>query len=398
MRLLTVGNMYPPHHQGGYEVVWRSFVRHARERGHEVAVLTTDHREPGAEGAAEDPGVHRDLRWYWHDHDFPKRSLRERVLLERHNARALDGMLAVHRPHVVMWWAMGGMSLGLVRRAARAGVPAVGVVHDAWPAYGPEVDGWVSSRGGRALAPLLRLPARLHPQDVAAWSCNSAFTAEVALRQHGWEAVRDRVRVDHPGIDPARLPRAAPRASFGWNLLCIGRVEPRKGLVHAVDALAQLPAEATLTIVGGGDDGHAAELRERAAALGLRERVTLTGPVSDVAGAYAAADAVLFPVTWEEPFGLVPVEAMAVGRPVVATATGGAAEFLRDGENALVVPKADPGALAHAVRRLAGDPALRARLRDGGSRTAEHFTETRLNEALEALVSRVGDRPAGAGR
>ncbi len=83
----------------------------------------------------------------------------------------------------------------------------------------------------------------------------------------------------------------------------------------------------------------------------------------------------LFPVTWPEPFGLVPLEAMACGRPVVATATGGAAEYLRDGENCLIVPVDDPQSLAAAVQRLAADEALRAGLVAGGHATAARLTQ-----------------------
>ena len=108
--------------------------------------------------------------------------------------------------------------------------------------------------------------------------------------------------------------------------------------------------------------------------------------------AYAAADATLFPVIWEEPWGLVPLESMAVGRPVVATGTGGSGEYLRDGENCLIFsPKDDPSALAAAVRRLAGDAGLRERLRRGGFETAERFTERAFDDAVvDAIEAAAG--------
>jgi glycosyltransferase involved in cell wall biosynthesis len=80
---------------------------------------------------------------------------------------------------------------------------------------------------------------------------------------------------------------------------------------------------------------------------------------------------------------------MAVGRPVVATGTGGSGEYLRDGRNALVYePRDDPGALAAAVRRLAGDGALRDSLRAGGFETAERLTAAAFDGAVaEALAA-----------
>jgi glycogen synthase len=94
----------------------------------------------------------------------------------------------------------------------------------------------------------------------------------------------------------------------------------------------------------------------------------------------------LFPVRWSEPWGIVPLEAMAFGRPVVATGLGGSGEYLRDGKNCLLVAPSDPSALAAAVRRLAADAGLRERLRAEGQATAHTHTETVFNQAVvEAL-------------
>jgi glycosyltransferase involved in cell wall biosynthesis len=128
----------------------------------------------------------------------------------------------------------------------------------------------------------------------------------------------------------------------------------------------------------------------------VQDRVALHGRLAraEVPAAYAAADAVLFPVTWPEPWGLVPLEAMAVGRPVVATGTGGSAEYLRDGENCLLAAPGDPAALARAVARLQSDAALRARLVAGGRATAARhdqraFVERQCAEIEAAVTMRL---------
>ena len=117
-----MGNIYPPHAPGGgYELTWRSAIAHLRARGHDVRVLASVHREPGVPAEAlEDPDVHRELPWYWWDHAFPERGLRERVALEREAAAVLERHLADFRPDAVCWWGMGGMSLGLIERVRRA--------------------------------------------------------------------------------------------------------------------------------------------------------------------------------------------------------------------------------------------------------------------------------------
>ena len=91
VRVLTVGNMYPPHDlRGGYELMWAAAVRELRSRGHRVRVLTADYEAPGrSTPAGEEAEIRRELRWYWHDHAFPRRGLAEVIELERHNARVL---------------------------------------------------------------------------------------------------------------------------------------------------------------------------------------------------------------------------------------------------------------------------------------------------------------------
>jgi glycosyltransferase involved in cell wall biosynthesis len=110
---------------------------------------------------------------------------------------------------------------------------------------------------------------------------------------------------------------------------------------------------------------------------------------------YLAADVALFPSEWAEPFGLVGLEAMACATPLVATGTGGSGEYLRHEVNALVVAPGDPAALAAAVRRLAGDAALRRRLVASGRRTASRFTAGAMADELEAWHAAAAARFAG---
>lgn len=385
MRILAVGNMYPPHHFGGYELVWQSAMRAARDAGHEVRVLTTD-LDTGASGE-DDPGVFRELRWSWRDHGFPALGIRRRVALERHNARVLDRHLDELRPDVVSWWSMGGMSLSMMERVRRRGIPAVAFVHNEWLDYGRKVDGWSYpfATRFRALAPIAErvtgVPARL---DLGA-AARYVFVSDVTRRRNielGGVALES-TGVAHSGIDPAFID-PQPEQPWRWRMLYVGRLDERKGVRTAVEALAQLPGEASLTIVGGWDEDERRRLSELAERARVAERVVFAGQRSrdELRAAYRDCDAVVFPSIWEEPWGLVPLEAMGQGRPVVATGRGGSGDYLRDGENALLFEAGDAGALAAGVERLAADPALRARLREGGLATAPQYTEDHFNQAV----------------
>ena len=392
MRILTVGNMYPPHHLGGYELMWHSAVRHLREAGHQVRMLTTDYRNPSPDpDIAEDPEVRRDLRWYWHDHEFPRMGGLERARLERHNGRVLERELRDLQPDAVGWWAMGGMSLSLIESVRRAGLPSVGIVADMWMLYGPQVDGWTRlvRRLRRLGSPVSRMAGIPPGRDLSGvtWLFSSDLLRVRAL-EAGYRF--ESCEVAHPGVDE-RLFRPQPEHEWRWRLLYVGRIDERKGIDAAVAALSHLPAEAHLTVLGAGDDEYLTSLRALGSELGLEGRVEFgVRPRTRLPAAYAEADALLFPVRWEEPWGIVPLEAMAVGTPVVGTGRGGSGEYMEHGDNALVIGEhAGPEELARAVSELASDPALRGRLREGGLRTASRFTEAAYNARIAAAFERV---------
>ncbi|MEO8969238.1 MAG: glycosyltransferase family 4 protein [Solirubrobacteraceae bacterium] len=398
MRILTVGNRYPPWSVGGYERLWAGLVADLRERGHHVRVLTT-RSDPGdlagSGTPAIDPDVHRELGWYWREHAFPRCSLAATVRRERANAAVFGRHLAAHRPDVVVWFSMGGMSLALLGQAAAAGLPAVAVVADDWLSYAPRVDGLSRRLPGplrRRLSPVVTRALgigpgpRMVPGPQLRVSFISRFLRDAARASGGWTAAGD---VDHPGVDPGRFAPAAP-APWAGRLLCCGRIDPRKGIAIAIQALAQLP-DASLTVDGDGDRSERERLIAVAVRAGVGDRVRwqVSAPEA-LAGVYAACDALVFGVTWPEPWGLVPLEAMAVGRPVIATRTdGGTAEYLHPEVNCIVVTPGDPAGLAGAVRRLATEPELRERLVAGGRRTAARLTQAGWQAAIRGHLQAV---------
>jgi glycosyltransferase involved in cell wall biosynthesis len=372
VRILTVGNRYPPEGFGGYEALWQDTVVWLRGRGHEVTVLACELPAPA------EPGVRRELPWYWRDHRFPRLGPRARWEIERRSRATIERAIAQTGADAVAWFSMGGMSLSPITRTA---LPAIGVVGDEWLAYGPKVDGW------------LRMTRRRFRGTGVLWIFISRALLD-RTRRYGTEPAE--TLIAHPGVDAAAFRVSAAHAWTG-DLLYAGRIDRRKGIATAVQALAELP-NSRLSVDGGGDEDHAVELRALAARLGVEVAFERT-PREALAARYGAADVLLHPVTWQEPWGLAPLEAMACGTPVVATGTGGSGEYLRDGENALLFEPGDASSLAAAVARLRDDPGLRARLRSGGLETAAKFTASAFFEAVErALVERASSSLASGAR
>ena len=168
---------------------------------------------------------------------------------------------------------------------------------------------------------------------------------------------------------PALLPHPA--------VVFVGRLHQQKGVDTLVKAVPLLPPAAHLTLVGDGPERG--RLHRLATGIGVAERVHVTGflPHAAVPGMLAAADVVVLPSRYEE-LGTALVEAMAAGRPVVASAVGGITELVRDGVDGLLVEPGDPTALAAAVSRLLRDRALAAGLGASARRRVASFDWTRL--------------------
>jgi D-inositol-3-phosphate glycosyltransferase len=164
------------------------------------------------------------------------------------------------------------------------------------------------------------------------------------------------------------------------RIVSVGRLVPRKGMDLVIRALRELAdggrRDVELVIVGGPgtsagleEDPEAQRLRALAAELGVADRVILRGQVSrvEMPAVLRSADAVVC-APWYEPFGIVPLEAMACGVPVIAAAVGGLVDTVVDGKTGLHVPPQDPGAIATAIDTVVSDPQWSREFGDAGYR------------------------------
>jgi phosphatidylinositol alpha-mannosyltransferase len=204
------------------------------------------------------------------------------------------------------------------------------------------------------------------------------------------------------GVDVPYFARAVPLARWqdgSPNVLFVGRHEPRKGLLDLLKAhriLRRTGHDNRLLVVGSGPQER--EARRYVATRGLQE-VEFLGRVSDVEKAQLlrTADVFASPATGGESFGIVLLEAMAAGAPIVASDIHGYKGVVRRGREGLLVPPHEPKALATAIARLLDDPALRASMSEAGRARAEEFSWPRVTAKVEDYYGFVIRRLAATG-
>jgi phosphatidylinositol alpha-mannosyltransferase len=238
-----------------------------------------------------------------------------------------------------------------------------------------------------AAAPLLRpvwakLLGRIAVSEAAARFVGSRF--------------HDGLRVIPNGCDVDLFAGAPPLEDFppGRRMLWVGRLDEQKGFPVAVRAFAILAAELTdltFVVVGEGRDRSAVSVLPE----DIRRRVVMAGsvPHGDLPSYVAGADVFVAPALGQESFGIVLVEAMAAGVPVVATDIAGYREVVRHDVDGILVPRGDPFALAAAVRKVLSDSALAARLADAGRARAQRFRWDVVIEEIEAVYEEALGRP-----
>jgi glycosyltransferase involved in cell wall biosynthesis len=372
MKVLVVSGIWPPD-VGGPASHAPQVAAFLLARGHEVAVVTTAREQP----APQPYPVH------WISRSLPKGLVHVRTGLEvTRRARAADvvyttgmfgrsaaGAALARRPYVIKLTADPAFE-----RARRRGIVDGGV------------DEFQAEDGGLKVR-VLRGARDAELRGAAHVFTPSTWLSELAV-SWGVDAARVSVLPNPAPVLPVLPPREELRASFGMNgatLAFAGRLTAQKALEVALEALARVD-DVALLIAGEGD--RRGPLEAKTAELGLGSRVRFLGavPRERIVELFRAADATVLSSSWEN-FPHTVVESLAAGTPVLATATGGVAEVVRDGVNGLLVPSGDPEALAAAIRRYLGDEELRARLRDAAAPSVVEYAPERVFSRLEQALA-----------
>jgi glycosyltransferase involved in cell wall biosynthesis len=256
--------------------------------------------------------------------------------------------------------------------------------------HGPEV--WRMGKGLRASFWVDRQVGRLVDRYIAVSHAAARHLIETK------RVPKDKIRVIHNGRDLDRFGptntqrRTATRNSLGLRdqptIMTLARLDEQKGHRHLIDALAKVAAhrpDVVTILVGEGPLEN--PLRAQCAALGMTDRIRFLGYRRDVPELFEAADMVVLPSLYEG-LPLVAIEALAAGRPMVATEVDGTPEVVLHEKTGLLVPPANPTALAAAIERLLDNPELASRLAtDGRKFVRENFTLQRQIEETVALYS-----------
>jgi phosphatidylinositol alpha-mannosyltransferase len=359
---------------GGVQAHIRQLTKRLRGRGHDVLILA-----PGERPGFDPPGVKIVGRPF----HIRANGAVARICFSRSSMRVVREALDEFQPDLVH--AHDPLVTSTSRWATmHTSAPVVATFHSYF------AQDSLAGRCYTMLAPFgysvwRRLDQRIAVSQAARESvCTRMGDAPVHIVPNGTD-----VHVFERAV-PAKLPK-------GRTMLFVGRLEPRKGFPIAVRAFARLAHQYNdlqLIVVGEGVEREAVEILPRA----LRSRVHLLGRVSDsmLPGYYAAADVFVAPATGSESFGIVLVEAMAAGLPIVASDIAGYREVVRHGREALLVPSGDPIALGDAVERLFEHPAEARMLSENGRVRAQRYDWDTILATLDGIYSEAIGAPRRA--
>ncbi len=367
---------------GGQNVHVAALATHLVRRGHQVTVFTR----------RDDPDlapVVRTLDGYDVEHicagpptEMPKDEILAhipaftRALEQRWSAERFDII------HAHFW--MSGLASTL---AAPPGIPVVQTFH-ALGTVKQRHQGKRDTSPPERLAVEAQLCARV---DRVIATCSDELTELEAMGM-----ARDRVDIVPCGVDVDLFCPGLAGPWRGQHLLTVGRLVERKGVADVIAALSALPDQVDLTVAGGPArdaldvDPEVARLRQVALDWGVADRVHFLGAIRRKAmpAVFSSSDVVVA-VPWYEPFGIVPLEAMACARPVVASAVGGMLDSVIPGITGELVAPQDPAMLASALAPLLADSALRrARGMSGRRWVNRRYRWERIAELTESSYER----------
>jgi glycosyltransferase involved in cell wall biosynthesis len=436
MKVLVVSNLYPPHHQGGYELRCAQVTEYLRQQGHDVCVVSSDYQIDGThhgtavrDDVVDGVRVARFLRQHRLDFQRPggKRYFIGVVRRQITDATRFKEILDQFKPDVVNWWNLEGVTKIILRMPLDRGIPCVQCIDDRWMIreFGASgsidmpfwFDFWRVQWGAQLLRPIVRLALGPFEQRMARRgiptrpfpvpSLHKCFISAYRRFEHeqaGFDVGSS--DVIYGGVDPEKFLVARTPADYAdgpLRLLYAGYIDVKRGLHTIVEAIGLLPesqrSRIRLSVAYTGPvvpDEYVNRVTARVAALGLSDQVEFLGriPHGDMPRVYGRHHALVFASTWDEGMPMVMMEAMCAGCAVPNTGSGGAFE-LSDRAGAPLFPKDHPFALSRLLSALERDRVWLSDLALRGQRTVlQEFTLNQMLKRTAQVLTRVATQGA----
>ncbi len=343
MRILAISAFYPPDTVGGYE--WAAFevISRLRERGHEIRVLAG---EPDNACPADEAVIRRLRRVQVTDLSQPCGSRYQALKAYCYNYQTTMRVVEALKPDLLYVWCCANLTPAVVAAVRDTRLPPVFHLEDTW---------LLGTRGQSHGSGISGMISRMVKYMFAARPCftvgnwTGIFVSASLQRQYTQAGMSFAASaVVHNGVEAAACPRAWPeRAPDRLRLGYAGRIRENKGLGILLEALRLRHAagrdDFILDVFADLSGSFAERLRHGPDAAALGERVNWRGalPRNRMLEAYQRLDLLVVPSVWEEPFGLVAIEALAAGVPVLAADRGGLPEIVDDACGWLCEPRAE---------------------------------------------------------
>lgn len=406
MKILVISNLYPPHGIGGYEERCFNTVNTLKERGHDVHVLTSDHKVEGRQ-SVEEPHVTRKLRVHgFYGHSWlPIHDLYD---LEKHNQQTLSATIAAVCPDVIHVWNMGGISKALLHTLEALPTPLVYDISDHWIARSLIADVWLSwwNEPGSLKRKLLRkfsestgiknLADKQVPTDsVHALKFKNIYFCSRFMRdltaEQGYPV--DHADIVYCGVEYELFKQKTefqPPRRFIW----VGRLaedkDPMTTIKGFLMARKQSGLPLCLDVYGRGEADYVQQLESEIKQNDAGEAIRIKSAThEEMRQLYSDYDAYIFSSNWGEPFALTPLEAMSANLPVIMCPDGGDAELLEDGVNALEFVAGSPTSLAEAILRFLEIDDYGERMsKTARKQVEERYTIETMTQKIESILQR----------
>ncbi|WP_319410106.1 glycosyltransferase family 4 protein [uncultured Desulfosarcina sp.] len=388
MKILAFSSLYPPFYKGGYEIAAKSFIDNLRKRGHQVTVVSSKYGV--TQDNENDPDILRNLHYLNFNHlnesfyiKFPwicsiLSSIR-RFILTIFNVIIAGKIIRRYDPDILFLWDMREISYHTVFSKVKKKIPIVIMVED-------EVFNWhtINNRFFSTFS---------LSKDYIRF--NHIFCVSKVMKDYAILAGYDinRISVVPNGISNDWLLKKITIKKPSGRLLYVGRLSKIKGIHNIIKAFNFLhknyESDIFLTITGSGDQEYVTYLKALITKFNLMKIVRFQEKLSyqKLKDVYTQHDLLIVSSIYREPFGLILIEAMSRGIPVIASNIGGPSEIIKDQITGLLYAPNDPKDLARKIQHLLTDHALYNRIRSNAiAEVKNHYLIENVSNQIEQTL------------